>query len=94
MSLFETQCIQGVMRAFVFYYACMYTRVHLINLYRRNFRPTWKLNVTEPVAGNFYPVNSRVYMRVNVYIATVHYVVVMSLNIICRMCQRMCNSRC
>ena len=26
----------------------------------RNFRPTWKLNVTEPVSGNYYPVNSRI----------------------------------
>lgn len=25
---------------------------------RVNYRPTWKLNVTEPVAGNFYPVNA------------------------------------
>ncbi|KJE92298.1 lysosomal alpha-mannosidase [Capsaspora owczarzaki ATCC 30864] len=26
-----------------------------------NYRPTWKLNVTEPVAGNYYPVNSRIH---------------------------------
>ena len=26
----------------------------------RNFRPTWKLNQTEPEAGNYYPVNSRI----------------------------------
>jgi hypothetical protein len=25
---------------------------------RRDARPTWRLNVTEPVAGNFYPVTS------------------------------------
>ncbi len=25
----------------------------------RNHRPTWTLNVTEPVSGNYYPVNSR-----------------------------------
>jgi len=24
----------------------------------RNYRPTWTLNVTDPVSGNFYPVNS------------------------------------
>ncbi|XP_048198391.1 lysosomal alpha-mannosidase isoform X2 [Perognathus longimembris pacificus] len=29
---------------------------------RRNYRPTWKLNQTEPVAGNYYPVNSRIYI--------------------------------
>lgn len=23
-----------------------------------NYRPTWTLNVTEPVAGNYYPINS------------------------------------
>ena len=23
---------------------------------QRNFRPTWRLNVTEPIAGNYYPV--------------------------------------
>ncbi|GIY01663.1 lysosomal alpha-mannosidase, partial [Caerostris darwini] len=28
-----------------------------------NFRPTWKLNVTEPVSGNYYPVNSRIYVQ-------------------------------
>ncbi len=26
----------------------------------KNYRPTWKLNVTEPVSGNYYPVNSRI----------------------------------
>lgn len=30
---------------------------------RRNFRPTWKLDVQEPVAGNYYPVNSRIYIK-------------------------------
>ena len=28
-----------------------------------NHRATWKLNVTEPVAGNYYPVNSRMYIK-------------------------------
>ncbi|XP_078091137.1 lysosomal alpha-mannosidase isoform X2 [Mustelus asterias] len=30
---------------------------------RRDYRPTWKLNQTEPVAGNYYPVNTRIYMK-------------------------------
>jgi len=30
---------------------------------KRNYRPTWKLNVTEPVSGNYYPVNSRIYIQ-------------------------------
>ncbi|XP_013402708.1 lysosomal alpha-mannosidase [Lingula anatina] len=30
---------------------------------KRNFRPTWKLNQTEPVSGNYYPINSRIYIR-------------------------------
>lgn len=30
---------------------------------KRDFRPTWKLNVTEPIAGNYYPVNSRMYIK-------------------------------
>ncbi|XP_048377727.1 lysosomal alpha-mannosidase isoform X2 [Stegostoma tigrinum] len=30
---------------------------------RRDYRPTWQLNQTEPVAGNYYPVNSRIYMK-------------------------------
>ncbi len=27
---------------------------------KRDHRPTWNLNVTEPVSGNYYPVNSRI----------------------------------
>nr|XP_015204430.1 PREDICTED: lysosomal alpha-mannosidase [Lepisosteus oculatus] len=30
---------------------------------RRDFRPTWDLKQTEPVAGNYYPVNTRIYMK-------------------------------
>lgn len=29
---------------------------------KRNFRPTWQMDVTEPVAGNYYPVNSHIYL--------------------------------
>ncbi len=29
----------------------------------RDHRPTWSLNVTEPVAGNYYPVNSRIFVK-------------------------------
>ncbi|KAL2764393.1 lysosomal alpha-mannosidase isoform 2 precursor [Daubentonia madagascariensis] len=29
---------------------------------RRDYRPTWNLNQTEKVAGNYYPVNSRIYI--------------------------------
>lgn len=31
---------------------------------RRNYRATWNLSQTEPVAGNYYPVNSRIYIKV------------------------------
>nr|XP_014342916.1 PREDICTED: lysosomal alpha-mannosidase [Latimeria chalumnae] len=30
---------------------------------RRDYRATWKLEQTEPVAGNYYPVNSRIYIK-------------------------------
>jgi Glycosyl hydrolases family 38 C-terminal domain len=30
---------------------------------QRNYRPSWNLNVYEPVAGNFYPVNSAMYIE-------------------------------
>ncbi|XP_066449799.1 lysosomal alpha-mannosidase [Eleutherodactylus coqui] len=30
---------------------------------RRNFRETWPLVQTEPIAGNYYPVNSRIYVK-------------------------------
>ena len=30
----------------------------------RDFRPTWDLEVIEPVAGNFYPVTSAIYLEV------------------------------
>ena len=32
---------------------------------RRNYRPTWDLNVFEPVAGNYYPVNAAIYIEDN-----------------------------
>ncbi|EDO37584.1 predicted protein [Nematostella vectensis] len=34
-----------------------------MQLRTRDFRPTWKLNNTEPVAGNYYPVNSRIFVK-------------------------------
>ncbi|KAJ8263831.1 hypothetical protein GJAV_G00141790, partial [Gymnothorax javanicus] len=30
---------------------------------RRDFRSTWTLNQTEPIAGNYYPINSRIYIK-------------------------------
>ena len=30
---------------------------------KRNYRPTWVLNVTEPVAGNYYPMNTASYIQ-------------------------------
>nr|XP_060620901.1 lysosomal alpha-mannosidase [Anolis sagrei ordinatus] len=30
---------------------------------RRNYRATWNLSQTEPVAGNYYPVNSRIFIK-------------------------------
>jgi hypothetical protein len=30
---------------------------------KRNSRPTWDLNVFEPVAGNYYPVNAAIYLE-------------------------------
>lgn len=29
----------------------------------RDYRPTWTYNVTEPVSGNYYPVNSRIWIK-------------------------------
>ena len=31
----------------------------------RNYRPTWKYNNTEPVTGNYYPVDSRIFIKVD-----------------------------
>lgn len=28
----------------------------------RNFRPTWTTSVNEPVSGNYYPINSHIYL--------------------------------
>ena len=33
-------------------------------VFSRDYRSTWKLNQTETVAGNYYPVNSRIYIQV------------------------------
>ncbi|KAJ8001680.1 hypothetical protein DPEC_G00171970 [Dallia pectoralis] len=30
---------------------------------RKDYRPTWNLKQTEPVAGNYYPINSRAYIK-------------------------------
>ena len=30
---------------------------------RRDARPAWQLNVTEPVAGNYYPVTAAAYIQ-------------------------------
>uniref|UniRef100_A0AAY4F1G7 Lysosomal alpha-mannosidase n=1 Tax=Denticeps clupeoides TaxID=299321 RepID=A0AAY4F1G7_9TELE len=30
---------------------------------RRDYRPTWDLKQTEPIAGNYYPINSRAYIK-------------------------------
>ncbi|XP_074649565.1 lysosomal alpha-mannosidase-like [Tubulanus polymorphus] len=30
---------------------------------RRNYRPTWTLQQTEPVAGNYYPINAYAYLK-------------------------------
>lgn len=30
-----------------------------------NYRPTWKLNQTEQVAGNYYPINSIISIKDN-----------------------------
>ncbi len=29
----------------------------------RDFRPTWNYTVAEPVSGNYYPVNSRIWIK-------------------------------
>ena len=31
--------------------------------FRRNFRPTFELNLTEPIASNFYPVTDRLFIQ-------------------------------
>ncbi|NXO86702.1 MA2B1 mannosidase, partial [Sitta europaea] len=30
---------------------------------RRDYRPTWNLSQSEPVAGNYYPVNTRIFIK-------------------------------
>ena len=39
---------------------------------RRDARPTWDLNVTEPAAGNFYPVTAALYIADHKRALTVH----------------------
>lgn len=31
----------------------------------RDFRPTWKVNLQEPIAGNYYPITSKILLRDN-----------------------------
>lgn len=35
---------------------------------RTDFRPTWNLKQSEPIAGNYYPINSRAFIKVCVRI--------------------------
>lgn len=37
--------------------------------FRRDHRDTWNFTNTEPVSGNYYPVNSRIYLRVSCFIS-------------------------
>ena len=30
---------------------------------KRDYRPTWNYTVVEPVAGNYYPINSRIWIK-------------------------------
>lgn len=34
-----------------------------LSFYRRDFRPTFDVNLTEPISGNYYPVTSRIFIR-------------------------------
>ncbi len=36
----------------------------VVSSYRTDFRPTWHLKQSEPVAGNYYPINSRAFIKV------------------------------
>lgn len=60
-----------VLVLYIFYY--MYVIFHII--FRRNFRPTWKYNNTEPVSGNYYPVNSRIIIEVCMHVLMCKYTV-------------------
>lgn len=31
----------------------------------RNYRPTWNYSSDEPISGNYYPINSRIWIRDN-----------------------------
>jgi len=39
-----------------------YTDANGLEMQKRkiNYRPTWKLNVSEPVSGNYYPINAMI----------------------------------
>lgn len=38
--------------------------------FRRNHRATWEFKTSEPVAANYYPINSRVYINVGFHVCT------------------------
>ncbi len=40
----------------------------------RDYRPTWKLNVTEPISGNYYPLTASMYLKVHLQLTRLHYV--------------------
>ena len=64
---FRSKCFWTPQKSVNYHYFLSDDKYLILNLHRRvirkNFRPTWPLNQTEQVAGNYFPVNSRIYIK-------------------------------
>lgn len=57
------EIFEGKSLIVIVYNSLGWNRTEYVKIPVRNFREDWKLNVTQPIAGNYYPLNLGMYME-------------------------------